>query len=401
MWLKYFKSIVLLSAVCTISTACDKEQERTSSSSSTEKGSETQSGCANLVEEETTTTDDEVTSDSTSEGTTTTDATSTDTTSTDTEDTETATDTLAEDLGEESNCFPDNDSENADTTGGGTGWDAGLGLEGCTSEGNAWIGVQNGGPASCGDPLVSWCCSEGNIQTKFPNYADLLQEKFTSNNSAGYKLYHCSAVGDSHKFHFGMADGSGFKYKYITLTGTPAESSEPASCTTVTSADLGILQEAVISDDDDDDTEDVTIGGIVMTEEAILEALNVDRVQDSYPNLDAAVRDSEGNSPHGKVKTFFNQSLVDSFDNDTHALGSIAISERYENDETTVKGWVVKFKLNTDSDDNSWHFYEIEKDPDFDSATPAPNEAGASDCVSCHSSDSNDYIKGSLPAAAP
>ncbi len=282
-------------------------------------------------------------------------------------------------------------------------WGAGLGLEGCAEEGKAWIGVHNTGPAACGDPLVSWCCSEANIVSKFPGYRDKLQEKFTANGSAGYKLYHCSQVGNEYKFHYGVAEGKGFRYKYISLTNTESGAAEPASCPLVTSEDLGI-KAGVAEEDADVDIDEIpeipdTVEGFSTDKEGLLKALKDDRLQDAFVEKDADVRDSEGNSPHGKVKVYMNPKLKDSFESDTFEVGSVAVAEKRDSDdEDIIKGWLAKMKIVDGEGKYSWAFYEISSGPDFTDDTPDTLAPGDADCAACHSTDDNDFISGPLPS---
>ena len=111
-------------------------------------------------------------------------------------------------------------------------------LEQCQSERKSWLpGI--GGPSTCGDPLVNWCCSRADIVKQFPALGAKLDAAITANEAQGLKLYHCSIAAGKYTLLFLKSDPSGLRTASINVTGTTEKTPNAPSCPLPTSAALG------------------------------------------------------------------------------------------------------------------------------------------------------------------
>lgn len=86
--------------------------------------------------------------------------------------------------------------------------------------------------------------------------------------------------------------------------------------------------------------------------------------------------------PHGDVRVFANQRLVDSLKagSDSHPVGSAAIKELFKNG--ALIGWAVEVKVAAASAPESWYWYET-----FDVETgelALPDGVAITACTGCH-----------------
>lgn len=90
-------------------------------------------------------------------------------------------------------------------------------------------------------------------------------------------------------------------------------------------------------------------------------------------------------SIHGYAKTYFNSALKDSQDagSQNHPIGSIALKELYDNDQSTITGYALMQKISDQSGGDSWLWYE-----DLNFATDSVDfyDIGLGTCTGCHSS---------------
>ena len=108
---------------------------------------------------------------------------------------------------------------------------------------------------------------------------------------------------------------------------------------------------------------------------------------------ESAVHESKG--PHGKVRTFVNETLASSLSakNSEHPVGSAAVKELYKKDGTTLSGWAVELKATAGAGGESWYWYEVFSTTDGSS----PIEGlGHSTCTGCHSA-GLDYVRAPFP----
>lgn len=294
-------------------------------------------------------------------------------------------------------------------SGGGTssGWTAGPGLEGCAAEGKAWIAVKGGSSGVCGDPLVTWCCSEDEIGRQFPSLAAKLKAEFDREatgskpgiKKAGLKLYQCSVSGKRTTFHWANKDDTGIKYVTVYVDSAAKGGTADDTCKKVTSADLGITEETATDDDDTvevgEDDIPTAIGALDDTSKTgILDFLKANEYRTGQH--DAAVR--AASAEHGKVKIFYNSRLKTSLEDfDTsHTKNSIAVMETYDNAGTTKTGYAVMAKAKEGTGASSWLFYSIAGAPGF-AAEPTAYGLGVTTCVACHKASTKDHIKSTLP----
>lgn len=110
---------------------------------------------------------------------------------------------------------------------------------------------------------------------------------------------------------------------------------------------------------------------------------------------DPAVRGALENSPHGKVRVFFNEPLVSSLraGNASHPVGSATVKELYEADGVTLSGHAVDIKVASGTAADTWLYYEGFA-PSY--ANPFYGR-GLSTCTGCHSRGS-DYVRSPLPS---
>jgi hypothetical protein len=73
---------------------------------------------------------------------------------------------------------------------------------------------------------------------------------------------------------------------------------------------------------------------------------------------ESAAHAATGTSPHGMVRTYFNDTLVASFDagNAEHTVGSASVKELFD-DAGTRTGWAVMVKAAAGADAQSWYWY--------------------------------------------
>lgn len=104
-----------------------------------------------------------------------------------------------------------------------------------------------------------------------------------------------------------------------------------------------------------------------------------------------AVHDS-AMGPHGRIRTYFNESLEKSLKagGKKHGKGAIAVKETY-NLSDVHEGWLVAIKVEDESGSGAgWHWYELTStDP---GATAKADGKGLSACAPCHSGSSTDFI---------
>ncbi len=87
--------------------------------------------------------------------------------------------------------------------------------------------------------------------------------------------------------------------------------------------------------------------------------------------------------PHGKVRSYFNETLASSLKekNTLHPVGSIAVKELYASDGITLNGYAVEGKTSDVPGGDAWLWYE--------GFFPELNQyygQGLSTCIGCHSS---------------
>lgn len=92
---------------------------------------------------------------------------------------------------------------------------------------------------------------------------------------------------------------------------------------------------------------------------------------------------------HGRVKTYFNNTLAESLatSNTVHAMESMAVKELLSGDDEIV-GHAVSVKITANDDANSWVWYEV-----TDSGTDIYG-IGHTTCTGCHSGKDqiSDYV---------
>lgn len=101
---------------------------------------------------------------------------------------------------------------------------------------------------------------------------------------------------------------------------------------------------------------------------------------------ESAVHQSTG--PHGMVRTFFNQTLVDSYEDGlaAHPQGSATVKELYTAGGQP-NGWAVMVKVQPDSaGGDGWYWYELLGETVFADGT------GVGLCTGCHSGGGVDYV---------
>lgn len=103
---------------------------------------------------------------------------------------------------------------------------------------------------------------------------------------------------------------------------------------------------------------------------------------DAYAALAAEPEVHSSTGPHGRVRTFVNDTLKQSIDAGqmSHPLGSAAIKELYRGDE--LSGWAVSVKVaNEPSSTQNWYWYEV-----FSTTTNSPvaDSTNAPGCSGCH-----------------
>ena len=120
----------------------------------------------------------------------------------------------------------------------------------CAALGKAWVPKQDG-TASCGDPLVSWCCDAKTVSLQFPSAAAALTQAFSPYVGKGNIMYHCSLgkglkqAGQSvsqYNFYFFKAGDINFSMGAVFIqSAIPAKPDSPA-CAAVTAAQIGLAK---------------------------------------------------------------------------------------------------------------------------------------------------------------
>ncbi|MBM4251700.1 MAG: hypothetical protein FJ146_06995 [Deltaproteobacteria bacterium] len=113
-------------------------------------------------------------------------------------------------------------------------------LEQCNAEGKAWV-PGSGGAATCGDALVSWCCSLPEASNQFPSLAAQLGATIGNNEKNGLKLYNCSYANSKFTMHFVKSDTTGMRFSTSYWDKvTPTPKAAPTSCPLPKAASLGL-----------------------------------------------------------------------------------------------------------------------------------------------------------------
>ena len=143
-------------------------------------------------------------------------------------------------------------------------------------------------------------------------------------------------------------------------TGTPTTDTPTTDTPTTDDPTTGDPTTGPTTDSDGETTADDTTGGF----EPQLPPGDVDSLitwlQDGgYEDwaAESAVHDSDG--PHfGNVRTFFNNVLVDSFENGggVHPIGSANVKELY-GPGNSIRGWAVMYKREVDG--GQWYWFEV------------------------------------------
>lgn len=104
-------------------------------------------------------------------------------------------------------------------------------------------------------------------------------------------------------------------------------------------------------------------------------------------------------SPHNMVRTYLNDTLIDSFaeGKSEHPVGSATIKELYQSDGATLNGWAVSVKTGASDSGDGWYWYEVLSTTD--GSSPIVSSNGASLCTGCHASDVSgaDYVRIEYP----
>jgi hypothetical protein len=105
-----------------------------------------------------------------------------------------------------------------------------------------------------------------------------------------------------------------------------------------------------------------------------------------------AVHPSEG--PHGKVRVYFNETLLASLRAGAvfHPRGAAAVKEFYASDGTTLAGHVVMVKTREGTDKDAWTWFEGHA-PDYTNPFYGP---GIAVCHDCHG-DATDEVWSPAP----
>lgn len=96
---------------------------------------------------------------------------------------------------------------------------------------------------------------------------------------------------------------------------------------------------------------------------------------------DAAVHQDGNSGPHGKVRIYFNDLMVEAFEQNKteYPVGSASVKELYANDGTTLQGYAVGIKVTTGTKADSWLWYE-----GFNPSLDQYYGKAISPCSSCH-----------------
>jgi hypothetical protein len=107
---------------------------------------------------------------------------------------------------------------------------------------------------------------------------------------------------------------------------------------------------------------------------------------------ESAVRDSLFNSPHGKVRVFFNQTAAAALKADQLPLpvGAMVVKELYRSDGTTLAGYAAMVKYTAGS---SWTWWEAFT-PDLTNTAAFGNDH--STCRGCHAA-GKDSVRTPVP----
>jgi hypothetical protein len=139
-------------------------------------------------------------------------------------------------------------------------------------------------------------------------------------------------------------------------------------------------QEDALGDAELDDGKDATSDPQVIPTNAV--SLFAYLESDAYAALAAEPEVHGSTGPHGRVRTFINDTLKQSLDASqmSHPLGSAAIKELYSGDE--LRGWAVSVKVaNEPNSTQNWYWYEV-----FSTTTnnPVADSTDAPGCSGCH-----------------
>lgn len=149
--------------------------------------------------------------------------------------------------------------------------------------------------------------------------------------------------------------------------------------------------------DDDNDSDDASydhsqkVGELSDTK---LDTIKEFLLANTYSTWTATeIKEKSLNSPHGTVRTFFNETIEASIqaDAEVHPEGSITVKELYESDSETLKGYAADIKIKEGAGGDTWLFFEGFL-PDLDHEYAI----GPSGCTGCHSS-GTDFVRESLP----
>lgn len=109
---------------------------------------------------------------------------------------------------------------------------------------------------------------------------------------------------------------------------------------------------------------------------------------------ESAVHAATNGSPHNDVRVFINDTLSQSLagGQTSHPVGSAAIKELYDTDQTTRIGWAVSVKTQADSaGGQGWYWYEIIN------GSVVADAKGLALCTGCHQSTGQDFFSSNYP----
>ena len=111
----------------------------------------------------------------------------------------------------------------------------------------------------------------------------------------------------------------------------------------------------------------------------------------SYTNwaAEAQIHSATLNSPHGRVRSFYNDTLANAIANGDTSFprGSIAVKAFYESNSDTVTGYAAMLKESEAGATSQWYWYEIFSTPTTTEEFEATTLKGTdlSICTGCHS----------------
>jgi len=136
----------------------------------------------------------------------------------------------------------------------------------------------------------------------------------------------------------------------------------PLACTGSGSDDTGGDSSSSAGGNTNTDTsaDDDSTGGVMIDVPTEGVALLAWLEAETYTSWEAetAVHDATGTSPHGRVRTYFNDVLVTSYmaGNTTHGVGSAAVKELFDGMDARI-GWAVGVKVAESDAPESWYWY--------------------------------------------